>query len=136
MLPELARALEKYLDWLSRRWELSADLPLFLSRENNADGTARALSREAARLIIHRAFSAGKIENDGRLGTHSLRKTWARNVYRNAGNDLMILRAALGHSDISVTQKYLEADENEVSAAISKCDFTRFRRPRNLTPAA
>ncbi len=71
------------------------------------------------------AFAAAGIENDGRLGTHTLRKTWARKVYQNSGNDIMILKAALNHSDVSVTQKYLEADEDEVMAAIAKCDFTR-----------
>jgi hypothetical protein len=34
--------------------------------------------------------SASAIENDGRLGTHTLRKTWARKVYKNSGNDIMI----------------------------------------------
>ena len=54
--------------------------------------------------------------------------TRARNVYRNSGNDIMILMAALNHSDVSVTQKYLEADEDEVMAAIQRCDFTRRRK--------
>ena len=40
----------------------------------------------------------------------------------------MILKAALNHSDVSVTQKYLEADEDDVMAAIQKCDFTRKTR--------
>ena len=69
------------------------------------------------------------IENDGRLCTHTLRKTWARKVYKNSGNDIMILKAALNHSDVSITQKYLEADEDEVMAAIQKCDFTRRSKP-------
>jgi hypothetical protein len=37
----------------------------------------------------------------------------------------MVLKAALNHNDVSVTQKYLEAD---VMAAIARCDFTR--RPK------
>ena len=42
----------------------------------------------------------------------------------------MILKAALNHSDISVTQKYLEVDEDEVMAAIAKCDFSRGTRKK------
>lgn len=48
----------------------------------------------------------------------------------------MILKAALNHSDVSVTQKYLEADEDDVMAAIQKCDFTRKARvPRTVLAA-
>lgn len=130
VLPELRRALESWIGHMRRRWVLTPDLPLFLSREANADGTARALSRHSARRIIHAAFAQAGIANDGRLGTHTLRKTWARNVYRTSGNDIMVLRAALHHSDVSITQKYLEADETAVEAAIRGYDFTRGPRRR------
>ncbi len=126
VLPELHRALFSYLGWLRQRFELTADMPLFISREGDESGNLRPLTRESARRIMHEAFAAAGIENDGRLGTHTLRKTWARKVfYQNSGNDIMILKAALNHSDVSVTQKYLEADEDDVMAAIAKCDFRR-----------
>ena len=133
VLPELHRALLSYLGWLRLRLELSPDMPLFISRESDEAGNLRPLTRESARRMMHAAYRAAAIENDGRLGTHTLRKTWARKVYQNSGNDLMILKAALNHSDVSVTQKYLEPNEDEVMAAIQKCDFTR--RPRTPTPA-
>lgn len=125
VLPELHRALESYVGWLRQRLEVSPDMPLFISRESDGEGNLRPLTRESARRIMHQAFASAAIEDDGRLGTHTLRKTWARKVYQNSGNDIMILKAALNHSDVSVTQKYLEADEDEVMAAIAKCDFTR-----------
>jgi len=128
VLPELRRALESYIGWLRMRYELKSDLPLFLSRQDNADGTARALTRETARVILLRAFARAGIEDDGRLGTHTLRKTWARNVYENSGHDIILLRAAMNHSDVSVTQRYLEVDERELEMAIRGCDFTRTRR--------
>ncbi len=125
VLPELHRALFSYLGWLRKRYELTPAMPLFLSRESDESGNLRPLTREGARRVMHAAFAAAGVENDGRLGTHTLRKTWARKVYQNSGNDIMILKAALNHSDVSVTQKYLEADEDDVMAAIAKCDFTR-----------
>ena len=91
LLPELRRTLESWIAHLRRRWVLTPDLPLFLSREDNPDGTARALSRDSARRILHGAFARASIVNDGRLGTHTLRKTWARNVYQNSGHDIMVL---------------------------------------------
>jgi integrase len=81
LLPELHRALESYIGWLERRLILSPDLPLFLSRECDPAGNARALSRDMARHIIKDAFARAMIEDDGRLGTHTLRKTWVRKVY-------------------------------------------------------
>jgi hypothetical protein len=39
----------------------------------------------------------------------------------------MVLKAALHHSDVSITQKYLESDSSLVDAAIRKCDFSRHR---------
>jgi len=130
VLPELARALESYLGWLRRRLELVPEMPLFLSRESTPDGHMRPLSREAARLIIRDAMVKAGVVDDGRLGTHSLRKTWAKSVYRNSGNDIMVLKAALGHSDVAVTQKYLEVEEEVVLAAIKGCDFTRCRKSK------
>jgi integrase len=81
VLPELQRALESYLGWLRRRLELSPAMPLFISREGDGEGNLLPLTRESARRIMHAAFAAAGVENDGRLGTHTLRKTWARKVY-------------------------------------------------------
>lgn len=133
VLPELHRSLLSYLGWLRMRLELSPGMPHFISRERDGEGNLRPITRESARRIMHAAFAAAGVENDGRLGTHTLRKTWTRKVYKNSGNDIMILKAALNHSDVSVTQKYLEADEDEVMAAIQGCDFTRRRKTVRLT---
>ena len=133
VLPELHRALERHLNWLDRAFGLRTDLPLFPSR-HHCDGV-RAITRVQAHTIIKAAFARAGVENDGRLGTHSLRKTWARNVYRSAGNDLMVLKAALGHSDVAVTQAYLDVGEDAVAAAIAGCDFTRGPRVRKFPVA-
>lgn len=130
LLPELHRALESYIGWLERRLVLTPDLPLFLSRECDAEGNARPLSRDMARYIIRGAFARAMIEDDGRLGTHTLRKTWARKVYEASGHDILVVSAGLNHSSIAITQKYLEPDEEEVMAAMMSCDFTRGPRKR------
>ena len=98
VLPELERALKSHLHRMRLRYELTPDLPLFISRNRRA-GEPRSMTRSAAsRLLI----AQSDIEDDGRLGTHSLRKTFARSVYRHSGNDLMVLKRALGHSSVSV----------------------------------
>jgi integrase len=78
VLPELHRALFSYVGWLRMRLELSPGMPLFISREGDAEGNLRPVTRESDRRIMHAAFAAAGVENDGRLGTHTLRKTWAR----------------------------------------------------------
>lgn len=134
VLPELHRALSTWLNVMARRWELTPDLPLFLSRKSEQDGSARPLDRDSARRIMHAAFARAGIVNDGRLDTHTLRKTWSRHVYQNSGCDIMVLKAALNHSQITSTQRYLEAEEDAVMMAIRKCDFTR--RPIRVASAA
>lgn len=125
VLPELNRALARHLGSLRQRYELSGDLPLFLSRQNNPNGSARPLSRESARTILHEAFRQAGVADDGRLGTHTLRKTWAQSVYEAAGHDIVLLRSALNHSDVSVTQAYLEVNAGRLDEAMRRCDFTR-----------
>lgn len=128
--PELRRALERHLHCLACRYELTPDLPLFLSRESNPDGSARALCRETAHRIVHRAFERANIANDGRLGTHSLRKAWALNVYLASNRDICLLRAGMGHSSVVVTQKYLEVHQDELERAMLAVDRTRAPRAR------
>ena len=125
VLPELNRALSTWLNVMARRWELTPDLPLFLSRKSEAGGAPRAVDRDSARRIMHAAFAQAHIVNDGRLGTHTLRKTWSKHVFKNSGFNILVLKAALNHSQISSTQRYLEVEEGDVMAAIKKCDFTR-----------
>ncbi len=48
----------------------------------------------------------------------------------------MILKAALNHSDVAIAQKYLEADEDDVMAAIARCDFTRKAPPARIDSAS
>lgn len=128
ILPELQRALACHLAHLRRRYELTADTPIFISRNSGPDETHQPLGREAARRVLNRAFAAAGIEDDGRLGSHTLRKTWSKKVYEAGGNDIMLLKAALNHRDVSTTQRYLEPDAAAVLAAMRCVDFTR--RPR------
>lgn len=80
--------------------------------------------------MLH-AESGDGLTNSRCLGPHSLRKIFARRIYENSGHDLLVLKKALGHSDVQVTQRYLEVSEDEVLAAISKVDFTRGpRKPK------
>jgi integrase len=128
VLAELRRALLEHLRWLRRCYEVKSALPLFPSRQRKADGSVRFLARSQAHDVLKAVFRAAEIQDDGRLGTHTLRKTFARNVYLNGGRDIMLLKRALGHANVAATERYLEIDEQAVIEAIAKCDFTRAPR--------
>lgn len=52
-----------------------------------------------------------------RVGTHSCRKTYAKNIYENCGNDIMETKAALGHASVATTQQYLSYNIGRKAAA-------------------
>ena len=133
VLPELERALSSHLYRMRLTFEVTADLPLFVSVRTK-EGGVLPMTRSGAQRLLERVLRMAGIEDDGRLGTHSLRKTFARSVYRSAGNDLMVLRAALGHSSVSVSEHYLEVDADDVDRAMRSVDFTRRSKPRPPAP--
>jgi integrase/recombinase XerD len=135
VLPELARALTSHLASLRRRFVLSADFPLFLSREAGPGDTIKPITADMARRLVHRVFEEAGVPNDGRLGCHTFRKTWARHVLKNSGNNVAVVQKALAHSSLEVTQRYIDIEEDEVFAAVRKCDFTRKPRKAPAAPA-
>ena len=87
--------------------------PLFPSQRKGV-----RLSRWRANVIVHLVVKAAGIPDHEAYGTHSLRKTFARKVYKNSGHDINLTRAVLGHAEIGTTQKYLDVDSGEVEAAV------------------
>jgi len=127
--PELRRALEHYLNWRTRdAGPLRPGDPLFVGRTRRPDGSVRPIGRKRAYEIVMAAFARAGIKYDGRLGTHSLRKTFAIKCFKNSGNNLLVCRDALGHASCGTTEAYLECRRDEVAATILKGDWTR--RPR------
>lgn len=117
---ELRRGLERYFaDILASGRFPAPDDPLFVSREHGPTGELRAISPETARVHIAEVFQRAGVLDDGRLGSHSLRKTWARSCYEASGRDIMVLKSALSHSSVMTTQKYLEADASEIERAMA-----------------
>lgn len=105
--------------------------PLFLSQAQGEDGRHRPITRRQALRIIQRAGRAQGL--DGRIGTHSLRKTFARAVYErekplfaaDPSRELPIRVAmkALGHSSVGVTESYLGLDSAQVDEAVNELNL-------------
>jgi integrase len=137
ILPELERALVELRGWIFAEFGDHAKdpaMPLFPSLDAKIQGAPPALSRIWAHKVFHEAFARAHVANDGRLGTHSLRKTFAAGVYANSDHDMMVTQAALGHTSMETTQHYLEPDRAAVVNAIRGLDFSRPRRSDKPSP--
>jgi len=95
------------------------DAPLFQSRKRDAYGEPKAISRQRAWEILKQLFNA--VEILGNVGTHSLRKTFAMNIY-NFTKSIEMVRSALGHASLDTTYRYLDLDYQIIAEAIEKFD--------------
>lgn len=107
--PEARAALAR---WYAADQPPTDTLHVFRSRK----GDNRPLTRQTAWQILMDAYvSCGM---SGRLGTHSLRKTFALAVHEQLGRDLYRTQQALGHANIGSTIHYLPVAEAEIQQAI------------------
>jgi integrase len=84
------------------------DEPLFPSKRKGAP-----LSRWRARRILH---AAGEAVGLNRIGTHSLRKTFAYHVYRRTGGNLGLVQKLLNHTSSADTLRYIGIDRDEMNS--------------------
>ena len=59
------------------------------------------------------------------MTTHSPRKTYAKVVYQNSGNDLLVTQQALRHTSIETTLCYLDTLKDQVTEAMPDFDFAQ-----------
>lgn len=93
----------------------SVDTPLFISHKTK-NGELKAISRVQAWRTLTMAY--GKAGLTGKLGTHTMRKTFADRVYKRLDRDLVRTQHALGHRSIQSTADYLSFEESDVTRAI------------------
>lgn len=109
--PDARASLREWVGQLDS-WGVPDDHFLFLSRK----GENRPMSRVHAWRILHGAFEAGGLK--GKLGTHSMRKTFANRIYEALNFDLVRTQKALGHRNINSTVSYLSFREEDIDSAI------------------
>jgi integrase len=115
--PQLKAAIQTYIVVHLDDRARNSSAPLFVSRQVQGNGGGpRAICRSRAYRIIRQA--AKRSIDQSRVGTHSMRKTFALDVYRRTGNDLVLTQKALGHSSILNTVKYLTPQQEAVERAI------------------
>ena len=95
-------AIDDLIAWHRERYTTTRkDRPLFPSRNRNG---SVAMNRQTAHELLKKAFEKAGL--NGKLATHSLRKSFAQRVYEHAG-DIYLVQELLGHKNVSTTQKYI-----------------------------
>lgn len=74
------------------------------------------LSRSQAWNVLKQAFD--RLGMQGKVATHSLRKSFSMNVYKRLGHDLIRTQKALGHKSVLSTIAYLPVDQESIDEAI------------------
>ena len=107
------RAIDALVNWHRRHYRsVAAKRPLFPSRHKS--GTV-ALHRQTAHDILKNACIAAGL--NGKLATHSLRKSFAQRLYDKTG-DIYMVQELLGHRNLSTTQHYLGVNYADARAAV------------------
>jgi site-specific recombinase XerD len=115
LMNEQARAaLDAWIAELAAGGRTAPETYLFRSRE----GANNALDRRTAWYLLKRAYAACGMT--GKLATHTLRKTYAKQMKDALGGDLHALQKAMGHAQISSTMSYIEVDEEKLRDAYRK----------------
>jgi len=106
-------------DWLRR--ELSPLLDgradheyVFASRQSKKQGGRKSIDRSQAYRILRQAAKKYGLR---RIGTHTLRKTFAYHYYRST-NNIAMLMDLLGHSDESFTLRYIGITQDNINKAM------------------
>ncbi len=96
-------AIAALIDWHREKYgnPVAPTRPLFPSRNKN--GTV-AMNRQTAHEMLKAAFMTAGL--NGKLATHSLRKSFAQRVYEQSG-DIYLVQELLGHRNVATTQKYI-----------------------------
>ena len=92
------------------------DWALNSRQKNRADGANKPISRQRCYSIIKEiAEKAGFTEH---VGCHTMRKTFAWNLYESTGRNLAIVQKQLNHSSQEATIHYLGLDQKVLDNAI------------------
>lgn len=77
----------------------------------------KAISSRQATQVLYDVFELNELT--GKLGTHCMRKSFAKNIHQALGEDITKTQKALGHKQLSSTTHYLSFDQSEIDDAIS-----------------
>lgn len=123
------KAIESLIAWHREhaRFGLFEDIPptrpLFPSQKGDA------VKRQAAHKILEKAFVAAGL--NGKLATHTLRKTFAQRLYQQRDVDIYMVMELLGHKNVATTQAYIGVNYITAQAAVEAMSLDAEDNPRD-----
>ena len=118
-------AIEALIAWHNELYGgIDPNRPLFPSRKGQG---LQPMTRISAHRSLKPAFEIAGL--NGKLGTHSLRKSYAQRLYEQT-NDIYAVQEMLGHKSVVTTQRYLGVnyasvrDASEAMSIRSECNVT------------
>lgn len=107
--------LKNYLDNFEEIYGKPIDKSFYLFKSQKSDN--KAISTRQATGVLYLVYRDN--EMTGKLATHTMRKTYAKNIHEKLGNDIVLTQRAMGHRQITSTQHYLSFDNKVIDQAIS-----------------
>jgi len=117
-VPVSTRLRELLQEWMTQRPSDAADTALFVSARGGR------LSPRAVTDVVARLAREADLEE---LTPHVLRHTFATELVREVGVDLVTVADLLGHASIEVTRGYATASDDDLAAAVDAIDTTHLR---------
>ncbi|MBP3751874.1 MAG: tyrosine-type recombinase/integrase [Pyramidobacter sp.] len=115
--------LRAHLRRLKSRPDFSLSLPLILSRQHDAQGRQRSLSRERfSRIISEAGRRTGLARGRRCIAAHSLRKTYAYQAWRS-GIRVDVLQKEFGHASVETTHRYACIPYEQLDMIFKQVDF-------------
>jgi len=106
-------AIDALISWQREQYgSTKGSRPLFPSRHKS--GTV-PMHRQTAHQMLKKAFIAAGL--NGKIATHSLRKSFAQRVYEQSG-DIYLVKELLGHRNVATTQQYLGVNYADARDAV------------------
>jgi len=128
MIPVNADGRQAIIDLIHWHKEQFSELdpwrPLFMSRQGGG-----ALSRSHAHRILERAFQKAGL--NGKLATHSLRKTFAQRCYDACG-DIHQVSELLGHRNVETTKRYIGISYTKLQQTVEAIELDNNRSLKTL----
>jgi site-specific recombinase XerD len=119
------QAITELIQWHKEQFsELDIRRPLFMSRQGG-----EALSRSHAHRILEKAFQQAGL--NGKLATHSLRKTFAQRCYDACG-DIHQVSELLGHKNIETTKRYIGISYTKLQETVQAIEIYNNRTFKTL----
>lgn len=111
------KLLEEYVAHynLRKTMEFVPDTFLFFSRQGEN------LRPRQANNIFHKIYTDNQFE--GKLATHTGRKTFAKACFEALGNDILALQSCMGHQSLASTANYVDPNRDKIEAVIKNLNF-------------